>query len=136
MSPEERDRATMEVLVERVGRLERDQEDARKALDRFSTRVDQQFEALRSLITSSVASIKYVDEKTYDRDRVAFFDALKSLQADNEKSVAEVKAAAEKGIKEAKDDAERGIKIAWGIAVAFAVPFIGGLANIIMRAAS
>lgn len=125
----------MDVLVERVGRLERDQEDARKALDRFSTRVDQQFDALRTLITTSVAGIKYVDEKTYERDRVAFLDALKGLRADSEKSIADVKADAEKGIKEAKDDAERGIKIAWGIAVAFAVPFVGGLASIIMRAA-
>lgn len=113
MSPEDRDR-DIGVLAERVGRLERDQEEARKALDRFSARVDQQFEGLRALITSTVAGIRYVDANLYERDRASI----------------------EKGVIEAKADAERGIKIAWGIAVAFAVPFIGGLATIIIRAAS
>lgn len=112
------------VLAERVRRLEEDQQESRRALQQFSARVDTQFEGLRSLITNSVASIKYVDEKTYDRDRLAFFEALKNVKDD-----------AEKGANEAKADAERGIKIAWGIAVAFAVPFIGGLASIIMKAA-
>lgn len=122
MSPE-RDEA-LGVLAERVGRLESDRKEDRQALQSFSNRMDQHIAELRALITTTVATIKYVDEKTYDRDRLAFFEALKN-----------VKDGAEKGIAEAKADAERGIKIAWGIAVAFAVPFIGGLATIIMKAA-
>lgn len=102
------------VLAERVRRLEADQQESRRALQQFSGRVDTQFEGLRSLITTTIASIKYVDSTLYERDR-----------KEMENSVAEAKA-----------DAERGIKIAWGIAVAFAVPFIGGLATIIIRAAS
>ncbi len=124
MSPEDRDR-DLGVLAERIRRLEEDQQAARVALDRFSTRVDQQFESLRALISASVTGLKYVDEKSYERDRAAFVEALK-----------EVRTSAEDGVKEAKAEAERGVKIAWGIAVALAIPFIGYIATAIMQASS
>lgn len=124
MSPEDRDR-DIGVLAERIRRLEEDQQDARQALDRFSARVDGQFERLDATMKSSIASIAYVPRDLYDRDRLAFVEALK-----------DVKAGAEKGVGDAKTEAERGVKIAWGIAVALAIPFVGYIANAILRAAS
>lgn len=117
MSLDEKDSALLGVLVDRVARLESDRQEDRRARENFSNRVDQQFADLRLLITSTVtnavAGIRYVDAELYKRDRREL----------------------ELAVAEAKADAERGIKIAWGIAVAFAVPFIGGLASIIMKAA-
>lgn len=113
MSPEDRDR-DVGVLAERVRRLEDDREADRKALERFSARVDQQFEQLRVAITTSIAGIAYVPRDLYERDRGSM----------------------ERAMTDARSDAENARKVAWGAVTILTIAVIGAIVSVAFRVAA